>query len=120
MIQISPGTPFFVVTEPIAFNSRLKGTLALCRDILEVEPMDGTWFLFRNRSGTMLRIICYDGDGFWLLEKRFSKGKIKHWPTDAAPLSKLGARELALIVWRGNPDGAEFPDLWKPIEMTGS
>jgi transposase len=115
VIQTSPGQPIFVVHEPIRFNGRLKGTLAICRDILRLEPMDGCYILFRNMAGTMLRAVFYDGDGFWLCEKTFSKGRIVHWPSDSSPYSSASARELLVLLWRGNPSGTAFPDLWHKV-----
>lgn len=115
MIQTSPGQPIFVVHEPIKFNGRLKGTLAICRDILRLEPMDGCYVVFRNASGTMLRIIFYDGDGFWVCEKTFSKGHIVHWPKQSCSFSAASARELMVLLWRGNPHASAFPEFWHKI-----
>jgi transposase len=45
--------------------------------------MSGTLFLFRNRSGTAIKLLTYDGQGYWLCLKRFSQGKLQWWPTAA-------------------------------------
>src|SRR5262249_17456117 len=44
---------------------------AVCRDKFSLEPFDGTLIVFRNRAATAIKIIAYDGGGFWLLHKRF-------------------------------------------------
>ena len=115
MIQVSPSATIFVVEQPIRFNTRLKGTLGVCRDLLQLEPMDGFYVVFRNHSGTMLRIVFYDGDGFWLCEKTFSKGRLPAWGGGPEGVSQISARELAVLLWRGNVVGAAFPDFWKKL-----
>lgn len=34
-------------------------------------------FVFRNRSGKMVRILVYDGQGYWLMTKRMSRGRFR-------------------------------------------
>jgi hypothetical protein len=115
VIQVAPNSTIFVVTKPIRFIGRLKSTVGICRDLLEIEPMDGAYIVFRNRMGTMLRVIFYDGDGFWLCEKTFSKGSLPPWNNTPNGLSEITARELSVLLWRGNLKGANFPELWKKM-----
>ena len=51
-------------------------------------------FVFINRSKTIVRILSYDGTGFWLLTKRLSKGKFTGWPKEGSPLSAMTAKHL--------------------------
>jgi len=37
-------------------------------------------FVFRSRSGTAIRLLTYDGQGYWLAQKRLSKGRFLWWP----------------------------------------
>jgi transposase len=115
MIQVSPGATIYLAESPIRFTSRLKGTLAICRDLLTLEPMEGAYIVFRNQSGTMLRVLFYDGDGFWLCEKTFSQGRIGRWSTTGDALVPLSARDLAVLLWRGDAAGAAFPPFWKRV-----
>lgn len=116
MIQVSPGANILVINNAVSFSCRLRGMLALCRDVLQVEPMDGGYFVFRNRAGTMLRIIFYDGDGFWMCEKIFSFGRVKCWFGDGKNgLTSISARDLAVLIWHGDPLGANFAPYWKKL-----
>jgi len=45
MIQVAPNSTIFVVTKPIRFIGRLKSTVGICRDLLEIEPMDGAYIM---------------------------------------------------------------------------
>ena len=94
--------------------SDILGEFEVCRDLLHLEPMDGCYIIFRNRAGTMLRVIFYDGDGFWLCEKTFSKGSIEKW-FDGDGVSPISARELSVLLWRGDLQKAQFPKFWKKM-----
>jgi transposase len=114
MIQVSPSATIYVVSTPISFAGRLKSTLGICRDLLHLEPMNGCYVVFRNRAGTMLRVIFYDGDGFWLCEKMFSKGSVRSWFAGEG-LNQISARELSVLLWRGDFEKVQFPDFWKKM-----
>ena len=114
MIQMSPCSTIYVVGKSVSFAGRLKSTLGICRDLLQLEPMDGCYIVFRNRSGSKLRIVFYDGDGFWLCEKTFSKGAIRGW-VEGEEISQVSARELSVLLWRGNLERVQFPAFWKKM-----
>jgi transposase len=47
----------------------------LCQEKFQADPFPGGVFVFRSRRGTSIRILVYDGQGFWLAQKRLSKGR---------------------------------------------
>ena len=81
MIQIPPNAQVLVMHDSISFRNGIDGTAAIARIVLEKEPMSGALFVFRNRQRHMLRVLFYDGSGFWLCTKRLSKGCFSAWPT---------------------------------------
>jgi transposase len=118
MIQLPANAAIFVIHEPISFRTRLDGTCAAVRVILQKEPMDGAFFVFRNKRGHTLRIIFYDGSGYWLAEKRLSQGTFNGaWPTGQAGecSSSLLVRELQILMWAGDPASCRFPELWRKV-----
>jgi len=80
------------------FRKGVDGFVALCKNQLLQEPRDGTIFVFINRAKTMIRALSYDGTGYWLMTKRLSRGKYKHWPSAQGALSVTNARELRQII----------------------
>ena len=80
MIQITPQLKILLAYQPVDFRKGIDGLIGLCRDQLDAEVYDGTLFVFRNRRGTALRIICFDGVGWWLFIRRFSQGRLQWWP----------------------------------------
>jgi transposase len=75
-------------------------------------------FIFRNRRGCSLKVLVYDGQGFWLSQKRLSSGRFHYWPKeDGQLISRLAAAELQLLIWNGNPADARKARLWKEIPV---
>ena len=81
MLQLTPQSRIFVATEPVDFRKGIDGLAAVCRRALGDNPLSGALYVFRNRAGTTLKILCYDGQGYWLCTKRLSQGHFTWWPT---------------------------------------
>ena len=115
MVQLTPQSRVFVALEPADFRRGLDGLAALCRQRLGEDPFTGAIFVFRNRRGTALKLLCYDGQGFWLCQKRFSQGHLAWWPRSAQASQRLSARELQILLWNGNPEDAGLADDWRQV-----
>jgi len=94
MIKMTASTHILLATQPADFRKGIDGFAALCTLELAQDARSGSLFVFINRSKTMVRILSYDGTGFWLLTKRLSKGKFTGWPKEGSPLSEIAARHL--------------------------
>lgn len=81
MLQLTPQSRIFVATHPVDFRKGIDGLCAVCRQILGENPLTGAVYVFRNRAGTALKLLCYDGQGYWLCMKRLSQGRFTWWPT---------------------------------------
>ena len=80
MIQITPQMRILVAVEPADFRKGIDGLARVCKDVLRHDPFGGCVFVFRNRPATALKVLVYDGQGFWLCHKRLSSGRFRWWP----------------------------------------
>ena len=69
MLQITPHHRLLLAVKPVDFRKGIDGLAALCRLSLEEDPFGGTLFIFSNRSRRLVKILVYDGQGFWLCTK---------------------------------------------------
>ena len=115
MLQLTAQSRVFLAVAPADFRRGIDGLAALCRQRLGENPMEGAVFVFRNRRGTSLKLLCYDGQGFWLCQKRLSQGRLKWWPTSAQASERLSARELQILLWNGNPRAVELGEDWRRV-----
>ena len=66
MVQLTPQSRIFVATAPVDFRKGIDGLAAVCRQVLGDNPLEGAVYVFRNRAGTALKLLLYDGQGYWL------------------------------------------------------
>jgi transposase len=115
MIQLSPQSRIFLATEPVDFRKGIDALAAVCRQRLGDNPLEGAVYVFRNRSGTALKLLLYDGQGFWLLMKRRSQGRFHWWPTTSDARVSLSARDLIILLWNGTPERAQMAKDWRRV-----
>jgi transposase len=119
MIQTSPTMRILVATQPVDFRRGIDGLAATCRRELQQDPMTGCAFVFRNRRGTAIKILLYDGQGYWLCQKRFSQGRLLHWPRGDAASRPLQAHQLQVLLAGGDADRAGGAPVWRRVMMAG-
>ena len=116
MIQITPQMRVVAAIEPVDFCRGIDGLARLCKDALKHDPFSGWVFVFRNRSATALKILVYDGQGFWLCHKRLSSGKFSWWPSaNNAATTMLAAHQMHVLLSAGNPDATEAAPVWRAV-----
>jgi transposase len=115
MLQLTPHSRIFLALEPVDCRKGIDGLAAVCRQALGENPLGGAIYVFRNRAGTTLKLLAYDGQGFWLCTKRLSQGRFHWWPTAATPSVRLSARELGVLLWNGFPDRAQMAPEWRQV-----
>ena len=120
MIAVSEHVRVLVAVEPADFRRGIDGLARICREVLEANPMDGAVFVFRNRRGTSLKLLSYDGQGFWLCQKRLSTGRFKHWPKDATQAARcLESSQLQVLLKGGDPEIVRTAPCWRPLQAVG-
>ncbi len=120
MIQITPQMRIVVAVKAVDFRRGIDGLGRLCREVLKADPFSGWLFVFRSRSGKSIKILVYDGQGFWLCQKRLSTGRFRFWPSSETALSKsLQAHELQMLLVGGNSERADAALPWRRVSPAG-
>lgn len=120
MIQLTPQMRLLLAVEPVDFRKGIDGLVAICRQRLAADPFSGGLLVFSNRRRQALKLLVYDGQGFWLAQKRLSAGRFNGWPGPGEqPTLVLAVHQLQLLLWNGNPARASAGPLWRPITPAG-
>lgn len=114
LIQLAPQFRILVAIEAIDGRKGIDALAQFCREKLDADPFSGCVFIFRTRRGTAIKLLAYDGQGFWIATKRLSKGRFRWWPTGNESARTLRAHQAQLLLAAGNPD-AEAAPVWRPL-----
>ena len=122
MIQITPHMRILVAVEPIDFRAGIDGLVSNCRKLLQADPFSGALFVFGNRGRTAIKVLVYDGQGFWMCHKRLSTGKFTWWPAGHEQANTLQghtlqACELQVLLMGGNPTQAQAAPAWRALSV---
>jgi transposase len=115
MIQITPQMRVLVAVEAADFRRGIDGLAQSCRVVLLADPFAGAVFVFRNRRRTAIKLLVYDGQGFWLCHKRLSKGTFRWWPSSRDGVAALQAHELQVLMCAGDPSRTQAAPLWRQV-----
>jgi transposase len=116
MIQITPHMRVLVAIEPVDGRKGIDSLAQLCREKLAEDPFSGCVFVFRSRSGHAIRLLTYDGQGYWLLQKRLSKNRFRWWPEDDKPAKRLEAYEAQLLLAAGDVSRVRAAPMWRRVD----
>jgi transposase len=114
MFQITPQMRVMVAVEPIDGRKGIDSLAQLCRQKLSEDPFSGCLFIFRSRRGTAIKLLVFDGSGFWLAQKRLSQGRFSHWPQGEAAGYVLEAYQAQMLLAAGNPAVSAAP-VWRSV-----
>lgn len=118
MIQATPQMRILVAVEPVDFRLGIDGLSRTCRAVLRTDAFSGTVFVFRNRRKTAIKILVYDGQGFWLCHKRLSSGRFHWWPSNPEdPVTALQAHELQVLLRGGDPGATGAAPIWRRVDI---
>jgi transposase len=105
MIRLASDTQVLIATKAQDFRKGIDGFAGLCTNHFQHNPRSGAVYAFINRSGTMVRLLAYEHNGYWLMTKRLSKGSFRAWPKSTQPMSAVAARQLRQLLNNG-PDAS--------------
>jgi transposase len=115
MIQVTPQMRVLVAVEPIDFRKGIDGIVAVCKYVFQEDPFSGKMFVFRNKRKTAIKILIYDGQGFWVCQKRLSEGKFQYWPKGEEGLTPLAAHEISVLLRAGDPKSVIAASDWRKV-----
>jgi transposase len=87
---------WYVAGAPVDLRRGVDGLLSIVRQALGRDGFDGAAYVFRNRSGTRIKVVCCDAQGVWLCLRRLDEGRFV-WPQAQAASWELSAQEFAWL-----------------------
>jgi transposase len=111
VLTFSPTVKVFLAPGRTDMRKSFDTLAGAVRGILQHDPLSGHLFVFCGRRRNLVKILLWDGSGFWLFAKRLAKGTFA-WPGALPPGAQavelrpeeltalLGGLELSSASWR--------------------
>ncbi|WFU10902.1 IS66 family insertion sequence element accessory protein TnpB [Rhizobium sp. CB3090] len=84
------------------------------QEILKLNPLDGNLFVFRGRSGSLLKVIWSDGQGSCLFTKRLDRGRFV-WPSAEGGAIAISPAQLSYLL--SGIDWRHPQETWRPTKV---
>jgi len=78
----------------------INGLAAIVEGSFNLNPFDEAVFVFCNRQRDRIKILTWDGDGYWLYFKRLEQGHFR-WPSVGEEATMTLTGEELNILLRG-------------------
>jgi len=75
---------FYLCCIPTDMRKSFDGLCGLVSNDLQSDPLSGDGYVFLNKRRDRIKLLLWDGDGFWIFYKRLEKGTFQHpsWSLD--------------------------------------
>jgi transposase len=111
MIPYPTGVRVWVAAGHTDMRRGMRGLALQVQEALKRDPHIGDLYVFRGRSGSLIKILWHDGVGMSLYTRRLERGRFI-WPSAAAGVVSISSSQLACMLdgidWR-NPQHT-----WRP------
>ena len=82
LTTLGPENRIWFCLRPTSLTRSFDGLSALVHNHLRSDPTNGDWYVFVNRRRTMMKILSFDRDGFWIWSKRLELGRFEELTGD--------------------------------------
>jgi transposase len=111
MIPLPTGVRVWIAAGHTDMRRGMQSLALLVQEALKRDPHAGDLYVFRGRSGSLIKILWHDGIGMSLYAKRLERGRFI-WPSATFDVVSISASQLAYMLdgidWR-NPQHT-----WRP------
>ena len=93
MLDFSGSTTVYLACGVTVLRKSYTGLAAIIKLKFHLDPYSRCMFAFCNRRRTLIKILQWDGSGFWILMKRLDRNSF-HWPDTPDELRKVTLKEI--------------------------
>jgi transposase len=97
MLSLTSRVSIFLYTEPTDMRKSFDGLSGIVRSEFAADPTDGSLFLFINRRRDRLKILHFDGAGFWLYYRLLEAGTFEVIPSESHCVP-IDSTQLAMLL----------------------
>ena len=97
MLFDTKGYRLFLRPGSVDFRKGSNALAHLVEQEMELSPFDKCMFLFCSRERDKIKILLWEDNGFWLLQKSLQKGKFP-WPRSLEKARAISNDQLMMLL----------------------
>jgi len=99
MLSLASGVKIFVYTQAADMRKGFNGLSGIVRSEFQSDPTDGSLFIFINRRRDRMKLLHFDGGGFWLYYRLLEAGTFEELkPKDDSCRLQIDATQLSMLL----------------------
>ena len=99
MLSLASGVKIFVYTQATDMRKGFNGLSGIVRSEFQSDPADGSLFIFINRRRDRMKLLHFDGGGFWLYYRLLEAGTFEELkPQDDSCRLQIDATQLSMLL----------------------
>jgi transposase len=99
MLSLASGVKIFVYTQAADMRKGFNGLSGIVRSEFQADPTDGSLFIFINRRRDRMKLLHFDGGGFWLYYRLLEAGTFEELkPKDDSCRLQIDATQLSMLL----------------------
>jgi transposase len=99
MLTLAADLKIYVYAKPTDMRKGINGLSGIVREEFSADPTDGSLFVFINRCRNRLKMLYFDGGGFWLYYRVLEAGTFEAVPTDGgSAVVRMDTTQLAMLL----------------------
>jgi len=97
MLSVASTVAIYLYRPPTDLRKGIDGLSGIVRGEFQADPLDGSLYLFINRRRDRLKILHWDGTGFWVYYKLLESGTFEMISGQGDCLA-IDATQLAMLL----------------------
>ena len=99
MLSLASGVKIFVYTQATDMRKGFNGLSGIVRSEFQADPADGSLFIFINRRRDRMKLLHFDGGGYWLYYRLLEAGTFEELkPKDDSCRLQIDATQLSMLL----------------------
>lgn len=97
MFRFDEDLKVYLHRDPVDFRYGMNSLSILVEQAMQLNPMDSSLYIFGNRRHDRVKILFWDGSGFWLMTKRLEASRFI-WPDNKAEVVTMTTNVLHALL----------------------
>lgn len=99
MLNLSSDLTIYAYTRPTDMRKGFNGLSGIVRSEFQSDPTDGSLFVFINRRRDRMKLLHFDGGGYWLYYRLLEAGTFEELnPTNDSSRLRIDATQLSMLL----------------------